>query len=195
MLKDVSVKMKKIRCDWANKNEMEAIYHDNEWGIEVHDDAKLFEFLVLESMQAGLSWSTILKKRATISSAFDQFDYHKIAAYTEEKMILLMENPGVIRNKLKIQATINNAKIFLAIQQEYGSFNEFIWSYANYQPIKNKWTNLGDVPASTALSDKISKALKKKGFKFLGTTTVYAFMQAIGMVDDHLSYCYKNDPK
>ncbi|MHC5228756.1 DNA-3-methyladenine glycosylase I [Enterococcus sp. LJL99] len=187
--------MEKIRCDWANSNELEASYHDNEWGNEVHDDGQLFEFLVLESMQAGLSWSTILKKRETLSAAFDQFDYHKIATYTEEKVAFLLQDPGIIRNKLKVQATINNAKIFLAIQQEYGSFNEFIWSYVNHQPIKNSWTKLEEVPASTTLSDEISKELKKKGFKFLGTTTVYAFMQATGMVNDHLSYCYKNNQK
>ena len=185
--------MEKIRCDWANKNEVEIKYHDHEWGIEVHEDDKLFEFLVLESMQAGLSWSIILKKRATLAEAFDQFDYQKIAAYSEEHVTLLLHNPGIIRNKLKVQATINNAKIFLAIQQEYGSFTDFIWSYVDYQPIKNKWTKIEEVPASTPLSDKISRDLKKKGFKFLGSTTVYAFMQATGMVNDHLSYCYRNN--
>lgn len=185
--------MKKIRCDWANGNELEMDYHDNEWGIEVHDDTKLFEFLTLESMQAGLSWSTILNKRASIAEAFDQFDYHKIATYTEEKIELLLQDSGIIRNKLKVQAAVNNAQVFLAIQQEYGSFNQFIWSYVNHQPIKNKWTKLEDIPASTPLSDQISKDLKKQGFKFLGPTTVYTFMQAIGMIDDHLSYCYKNN--
>ncbi|MDA9470530.1 DNA-3-methyladenine glycosylase I [Enterococcus sp. 5H] len=184
--------MEKVRCDWASGNELEEKYHDEEWGSEQHEDQKLFEMLILESMQAGLSWSTILKKRETLTSAYDQFDYVKIAKYTQEKIDSLLEDPGIIRNKLKINATINNAQVFMRIQEEYGSFNQFIWSYVDDKPIRNHWTSITDVPASTELSDKISKDLKKKGFKFLGTTTVYAFMQATGIVDDHLSYCFKN---
>lgn len=184
--------MDKQRCDWAMGNELEKKYHDEEWGQEVHDDRKLFEMLILESMQAGLSWSTILKKRETLSNAYDQFDYEKIARYTPKKVDELLGNPGVIRNKLKIYATINNATVFMTIQKEYGSFDRFIWSYVDNKPIKNYWKDIKDVPTSTELSDKISKDLKKLGFKFLGTTTVYAFMQATGLVDDHLSYCFIN---
>lgn len=183
--------MERIRCDWASSNELEAKYHDEEWGTAVHEDQKLFEMLILESMQAGLSWSTILKKRETLTQAYDQFDYVKIAEYTQEKIDSLLEDPGIIRNKLKINATINNAKVFMEIQAEYGSFDQFIWRYVDGEPIKNHWENIKEVPASTALSDKISKDLKKRGFKFLGTTTVYAFMQATGMVDDHLVHCFK----
>lgn len=183
--------MAEVRCDWANGNELEAKYHDEEWGTEEHRDQKLFELLVLESMQAGLSWSTILKKRDTLTRAYDQFDYVKIAAYTQEKIDSLLQDPGIIRNKLKINATINNAKVFMEIQEEYGSFDQFIWGYVDGQPIRNRWKEIKEVPASTELSDRISKELKKKGFKFLGTTTVYAFMQATGMVDDHLQHCFK----
>lgn len=184
--------MEKVRCDWANGNELEEKYHDEEWGIAEHEDQKLFEMLILESMQAGLSWSTILKKRETLTSAYDQFDYVKIAEYTQEKIDSLLEDPGIIRNKLKVNATINNAQVFMKIQEEYGSFDRFIWAYVDGKSIKNRWKDIKDVPASTALSDKISKDLKKKGFKFLGTTTVYAFMQATGMVDDHLQHCFKS---
>ncbi|EOH95067.1 DNA-3-methyladenine glycosylase I [Enterococcus haemoperoxidus ATCC BAA-382] len=183
--------MEKVRCDWANGNELEAKYHDEEWGTAEHTDQKLFEMLILESMQAGLSWSTILKKRETLTKAYDQFDYVKIAEYTQEKIDSLLADPGIIRNKLKVNAAINNAKVFMEIQVEHGSFDQFIWSYVDHKPIKNRWKNIKEVPASTELSDKISKDLKKKGFKFLGTTTVYAFMQATGMVDDHLAYCFK----
>lgn len=183
--------MDKIRCDWANGNELEVNYHDEEWGTAEHGDQKLFEMLILESMQAGLSWSTILKKRDTLTSAYDQFDYVKIAAYTQEKIDSLLEDPGIIRNKLKINATINNAKVFMQIQEEYGSFDQFIWAYVENEPIINRWKEIKQVPASTELSDRISKDLKKKGFKFLGTTTVYAFMQATGMVDDHVQHCFK----
>lgn len=184
--------MEKVRCDWVSGNELEEKYHDEEWGHEQHEDQKLFEMLILESMQAGLSWSTILKKRETLTSAYDQFDYVKIAKYTQEKIASLLEDPGIIRNKLKINAAITNAQVFMHIQEEYGSFDQFIWSYVDGKPIRNHWDSIADVPASTELSDTISKDLKKKGFKFLGTTTVYAFMQATGMVDDHLSYCFKN---
>lgn len=184
--------MEKIRCDWANGNELDAKYHDEEWGTPQHEDQKLFEMLTLESMQAGLSWSTILKKRDTLTRAYDQFDYVKIATYSQTKIDSLLEDPGIIRNKLKVNATINNAQVFMKIQEEYGSFDQFIWAYVDGKPIKNHWKDIKEVPASTQLSDKISKELKKKGFKFLGTTTVYAFMQATGIVDDHLTYCFKH---
>lgn len=184
--------MEKIRCDWANGHELDEQYHDEEWGRAEHNEQKLFEMLLLESMQAGLSWSTILKKRETLTKAYDQFDYTKIAEYQQEKIDSLLEDPGIIRNKLKVKAAINNAKIFMQIQEEYGSFDQFIWAYVDGKPIKNRWATINEVPASTELSDKISKDLKKKGFKFLGTTTVYAFMQATGMVDDHLAYCFRS---
>lgn len=183
--------MKKIRCDWAESSELEQKYHDEEWGVEVHEDRQLFEMLVLESMQAGLSWSTILKKRETLSEGYDQFDYKKIAKYTQENVDALLANDGVIRNKLKINAVINNAKLFMCIQEEFGSFNQFIWSYVDHQAIQNHWKKIEEVPASTALSDQISKDLKKRGFKFVGTTVIYAFMQSIGMVNDHLLHCFK----
>ena len=184
--------MEKIRCDWANGHELDEQYHDEEWGRAEHNEQKLFEMLLLESMQAGLSWSTILKKRETLTKAYDQFDYTKIAEYQQEKIDSLLEDPGIIRNKLKVKAAINNAKVFMQIQEEYGSFDQFIWAYVDGKPIKNRWATISEVPASTELSDKISKDLKKKGFKFLGTTTVYAFMQATGMVDDHLAYCFRS---
>lgn len=184
--------MEKIRCDWANGHELDEQYHDDEWGRAEHNEQKLFEMLLLESMQAGLSWSTILKKRETLTKAYDQFDYTKIAEYQQEKIDSLLEDPGIIRNKLKVKAAINNAKVFMQIQEEYGSFDQFIWAYVDGKPIKNRWATISEVPASTELSDKISKDLKKKGFKFLGTTTVYAFMQATGMVDDHLAYCFRS---
>lgn len=184
--------MNKKRCDWAIGNELEQKYHDEEWGQAVHDDQKLFEMLILESMQAGLSWLTILKKRETLRDAYDDFDYLKIADYPQEKIDALLENPGIIRNKLKVQATIHNAKVFMGLQKEFGSFDRYIWAYVENQPIKNNWKAIKEVPTSTELSDKISKDLKKAGFKFLGTTTVYAYMQAIGMVDDHLIDCFKN---
>ncbi|THB60421.1 DNA-3-methyladenine glycosylase I [Vagococcus silagei] len=179
------------RCDWAETNELEKIYHDEEWGIPVHDEQQLFEMLVLESMQAGLSWTTILKKRETLRIAYDNFDYQLIANYDEQKIENLLADPGVIRHSLKIKATINNAKAYLKIQDEFGSFNQYLWQYVEGQPQVNHWATIQEVPASTELSDKISKDLKKHGFKFLGTTTVYAFLQATGVVNDHLEYCFK----
>ncbi|WP_086349565.1 DNA-3-methyladenine glycosylase I [Candidatus Enterococcus clewellii] len=183
--------MERIRCEWANSNELDQIYHDEEWGTPVHEDQKLFEFLILESMQAGLSWSTILKKRETLTEAYDQFDYKVIAEYTDEKKAELLQNPGVIRNRLKVAAAVTNAKKFMEIQKEFGSFDAYIWSFVDGKPIVNQWSSMAEVPASTALSDTISKDLKKRGFKFLGTTTVYAFMQAMGLVDDHLPHCFR----
>ncbi|MGG5371095.1 DNA-3-methyladenine glycosylase I [Enterococcus sp. AZ196] len=181
----------KKRCNWANNNELEKIYHDTEWGIPVHDDQTLFEFLILESMQAGLSWSTILAKRTTLTEAYDNFDYNQISKYSDSKIEELLNNPGVIRNKLKVKSAISNAKAFLKIQEEFGSFDSFIWNFVSGKTINNHWDTIEDVPASTELSDKISKELKERGFKFLGTTSVYAFMQSIGLVNDHMDYCFR----
>ncbi|MGY3703590.1 DNA-3-methyladenine glycosylase [Vagococcus martis] len=179
------------RCEWANSNDLEKQYHDNEWGTPNYDDATLFESLILESMQAGLSWSTMLKKRDTLRKAYDGFDVDKISQYTTDKVELLMNDEGVIRHRLKIQATISNAQSFKLIQNEYGSFSDYIWSFVDFKPIKTHWETIKSVPSSTELSDKISKDLKSRGFKFLGTTTVYAFMQSVGLVDDHVVDCFR----
>lgn len=180
----------KIRCSWSGDSQIYIDYHDNEWGRPVHDDNKLFEMLILESMQAGLSWITILKKRESYRDAFDGFDPEKIALYDDKKIEELMANAGIIRNRLKINAAINNAKIFLEIREKYGSFDQMIWSYVNNTPIVGYWGKAEDVPAATPLSEKISRDLKKMGFKFLGSTIVYSFMQATGMVNDHITECF-----
>ena len=182
--------MKKVRCGWCEKDELYRNYHDEEWGKPVYDDSNLFEFLVLESFQAGLSWYTILKKRENFKEAFDDFNYKQIANYPEEKINELMNNAGIVRNRLKILATVNNAQKFLEIQHEFGSFSHYIWNFVEGNPILNHPKTLKDVPAITEISDKISKDLKKKGFKFLGSTVMYAFMQATGMVNDHLVDCH-----
>lgn len=184
---------KKMRCPWAGDSPIYVDYHDNEWGRPVHDDQKLFEMLTLESMQAGLSWITVLKKREAFREAFDGFDPHKVALYEDDKFQELLANEKIIRNRLKINAAVNNAKIFLEVSAKHGSFDQLIWGYVNYAPIVNHWEKIEDVPATTPLSDQISKDLKKMGFKFVGSTTVYAFMQAIGMVNDHLTGCYFYD--
>lgn len=176
------------RCDWA-KSELDQMYHDNEWGKPLHDEEKLFEMLILESMQAGLSWSTILAKRESMREAFDQFNYRKIARYDENKLLELMENPGVIRHRKKLEALVHNAQVYQQIQEKYGSFDTFIWDFVAQKPIINHWETISEVPASTPESDRLAKQLKKEGFKFLGTTSVYAFMQSIGMVNDHLMTC------
>jgi len=178
------------RCDWANASSLEKEYHDKEWGIAVHDDRKLFEMLILEGAQAGLSWSTILKKRQGYQKAFDNFDAKKISKYTEKKIEKLLNNPEIVRNKLKINATIENAKRFLEIQREYGSFDAYIWSFVAGDTIVNNRNTMADVPVSTPEAEAMSKALKKKGFKFVGPTICYAFMQAVGMVNDHLLSCF-----
>jgi DNA-3-methyladenine glycosylase I len=166
-------------------------YHDKEWGVPVKDDQLLFEFLILETFQAGLSWITVLRKRENFRNAFDQFDYKKIANYDEIKIAELLQNEGIIRNQLKIKATITNALAFMKIQQEFGSFSNYIWEFTNHQPIKNKWKSLKELPAKTELSDTISRDLKKHGFKFVGSTVVYAHMQATGMVNDHVVDCFR----
>ena len=181
----------KIRCGWCEKDDLYREYHDREWGNPVYDDATLFEFLVLETFQAGLSWHTVLKKRANFRTAFNQFDYVKIAAYTEEKIQDLLQDAGIIRNQLKIRATISNAIAFLNVQKEFGSFSKYIWQFTGGQPIVNDWQTLKEIPATTPLSDAVSKDLKKRGFKFVGTTVVYAHLQATGMVNDHLLSCWK----
>jgi DNA-3-methyladenine glycosylase I len=178
------------RCAWAQKNEMMAKYHDEEWGKPLHDDQKLFEFLILEGMQAGLSWQTILNKREEFRKAYADFDVEKVAAYDQEKINELMMNAGIIRNRLKIEASIGNAKHFLEVVAEFGSFDKYIWSFVNFQPIVNHWKSITELPARTELSDQISADLKRRGFKFVGTTIVYAHMQATGMVNDHLVHCF-----
>ena len=181
----------KQRCNWTTDDELMIRYHDDEWGKPVHDDKKLFEFLVLESAQAGLSWKTILHKRANYRKAFHDFDYEKIAKYSEKDFKRLMNNVGLIRNRLKILATINNAHRFIEIRKEFGTFDKYIWSFVKNKPIINKIKSLKDLPAKTELSDRISADLKKRGFKFMGSTIVYAHMQATGMVDDHLMSCFR----
>lgn len=179
------------RCGWANVDQLYMDYHDHEWGVPVHDDRHLFEMLILEGAQAGLSWHTILKKRKNYRLAFDHFDPVKIAEYDEQKFAELMNNPGIIRNRLKISAAIANAQAYLTIQREYGSFDRYIWQFVGGQPILNTWTDLGEVPATTQESDAMSKDLKKRGFKFVGSTICYSFMQATGMVNDHVAECYR----
>jgi DNA-3-methyladenine glycosylase I len=181
--------MEKI-CDWVGDNQIYLDYHKDEWGKPILDDRLLFEFLLLDTFQAGLSWITILKKRDNFREAFDNFDANKIAAYDEAKFDSLMNNAGIIRNRLKIKAAIGNAQIYLEIMQEEGGFSKYIWSFVGGKTIKNNWINKSDVPVSTAESDAMSKDLKKRGFKFVGTTICYAFMQAAGLVNDHTTDCY-----
>nr|WP_299035774.1 DNA-3-methyladenine glycosylase I [uncultured Tenacibaculum sp.] len=181
----------KQRCFWVSDDPLYIEYHDNEWGVPVYDDDKLFEFLILETFQAGLSWITILKKRENFRKALDDFNYHKIAKYGEEKYEELLQNEGIIRNKLKIKATITNAQAFMKVQEEFGTFSKYIWAFTNGQPIVNKFEKREEVPATTALSDAISKDLKKRGFKFVGSTVIYAHMQATGMVNDHTTDCFR----
>ena len=179
------------RCDWANSNNLETQYHDIEWGVPIHDDRLLFEMLILEGAQSGLSWATILKKRSGYLKAFDNFDARKISRYTAKKVERLISNPEIVRHKLKILATIENSKCFLEIQKEWGSFDSYIWSFVSDKPINNSWKIMSDVPTSTPESMLMSKQLKKDGFKFVGPTTCYAYMQAIGMVNDHLTSCFR----
>jgi DNA-3-methyladenine glycosylase I len=179
------------RCAWAEKSELEQVYHDTEWGVPVHDDRRLLEFLILEGAQAGLSWSTILQKREGYKKAFDNFDALRISMYSEKKIARLLVDSGIVRNRLKIHAAITNAKAFLAVQKEFGSFDQYIWGFVGGKPIKNARKKMSDIPTSTPESDAMSKDLKKRGFKFVGTTICYAFMQATGMVNDHLIDCFR----
>ena len=176
------------RCGWAKK-ELDIEYHDKQWGKPCYDDDILFEMLILEGFQAGLSWTTILNKRENFIKAFDNFDYNKITNYDSDKIDELMNNKGIIRNKLKIQSSIINANKFIDIQNEFGSFSNYIWGFVGNKPVINNWKTLKEVPASTELSDKISKDMKKRGFKFVGTTIIYAYLQAIGIINDHLVNC------
>ena len=179
------------RCEWADKNELEQSYHDKEWGVAVHEDRRLFEFLILEGAQAGLSWSTILRKREGYRKAFDNFDVQKIARYTENDVARLLVNAEIIRNKLKIRATITNARACRQVQDQFGSFDRYIWQFVNGKTIQNSWEKMTDIPASTPESKAMSKDLQKRGFKFVGPTICYAFMQAVGMVNDHLTGCFR----
>ncbi|UCH96629.1 MAG: DNA-3-methyladenine glycosylase I [Candidatus Aminicenantes bacterium] len=182
----------KKRCEWVPlDNPLYVKYHDEEWGVPIHDDQLLFEFLILEGMQAGLSWLTILRKRENFRTAFHHFDPRKVAQYDEKKIESLMQNSGIIRNRLKIQAAVQNAKAFLEVQAEFGSFDAFIWQFLEGKPIINQWKTLKEIPAKTPLSDTISKELKKRGFQFVGSTIVYAHMQATGMVNDHTIDCFR----
>ena len=179
------------RCEWANRSELEQSYHDKEWGVAIHDDRSLFEFLVLEGAQAGLSWSTILRKREGYRKAFDNFDVQKISQYSENDVSRLLANSEIIRNRLKINATITNARAFLQVQEQLGGFDHYIWQFVNGRPIQNSWKKMSDIPSSTPESEAMSKDLRKRGFKFVGSTICYAFMQAVGMVNDHVVSCFR----
>lgn len=181
------------RCPWCGNDELYVKYHDKEWGFPVHEEKKHFEFLVLESAQAGLNWLTILKKRENYRKSYDNFDPIKVSQYDEIKIEELMQNVGIIRNRKKIEASINNAKRFLEIQTEFGSFDNYIWSFVDNKVVKNHWNDIKEVPATSELSDKVSKDLKSRGFKFLGSTIVYAHLQATGIINDHLVSCFRHD--
>tara|TARA_B100001057_G_scaffold105649_1_gene103228 strand:+ start:667 stop:1248 length:582 start_codon:yes stop_codon:yes gene_type:complete len=181
------------RCKWCEKDPLYIRYHDTEWGVSVHNDQKLFECLLLESFQAGLSWITVLRKRENFRNAFDHFDYHKIALYDECKIQELLQDTGIVRNKLKVRVAVSNAKAFMEVQKEFGSFDKYIWSFVDGTPIQNHWARTKELPATTKISDILSKDLKKRGFKFVGSTIVYAYMQAIGMVNDHTIDCFRYD--
>ena len=183
--------MEKHRCGWCGIDPLYVKYHDEEWGVPVKDDKKMFEFLLLETFQAGLSWITILRKRENFKKAFNDFDYKKIARYDQSKIDSLLQNEGIIRNKLKVHSAVTNAQAFMEIQKEFGSFTDYIWSFVNHKPIKNIWKTHKDAPATSAESDALSKDLKKRGFKFVGSTVVYAHMQATGMVNDHIEDCFR----
>lgn len=181
----------KKRCEWCGTDPLYIKYHDEEWGVPVHDDQKLFEMLILEGAQAGLSWITVLKKRENYRKVFSDFDALKISRYSDKKIAKLLVNPGIIRNKLKVNSTVTNARAFLQIQKEFGSFDKYIWQFVDGKPIINNFTNLKEIPASTEISDRMSKDLKKRGFKFIGSTICYAYMQAVGMVNDHTTNCFR----
>ncbi len=183
---------KVIRCGWTGQNdELYNHYHDTEWGVPVHDERKLFEFLTLETFQAGLSWITVLRKRENFRKTFDNFNYKKVAQYNEDKIQSLLQDPGIIRNQLKVRAAVTNAQAFMKVQEEFGSFDKYIWGFVGGKPIINKRKTLKDIPATTEISDTLSKDLKKRGFKFVGSTVVYAHMQATGMVNDHVVDCFR----
>ena len=181
----------KKRCEWAGTEPLMRDYHDKEWGTPVHDDRLLFEFLILEGAQAGLNWSTILRKRENYREAFDNFEANKIVKYNEKKLEQLLNNEGIIRNRLKINAVISNAQAFLKVQKDFGSFDKYIWKFVNHKQINNKFKDLSELPSQTGQSEQMSKSLKKRGFKFVGPTICYAFMQAVGMVNDHVIDCFR----
>ena len=181
----------KKRCEWGNQSVLYQQYHDEEWGVPLHDDTRLFKFLILEGAQAGLSWETILKKREGYREAFDQFDAEKIAKYSDDKIESLLQNPNIIRNRLKVKSAVLNAQLFLEVQKEYGSFDTYIWQFTGRKTIQNRFKKISQLPANTLKSDAMSKNLKKRGFKFIGTTICYAFMQATGMVNDHVVSCFR----
>ena len=183
----------KKRCSWPSDDKLMIKYHDKEWGVPIHNDRKLFEFLLLEGFQAGLSWKTILHKRENFRKAFDNFDFNKIAKYDRKKINSLLKDEGIIRNKLKINSAVTNAKAFLQVRKEFGTFDKYIWAFVNGKPIKNKFKSLKELPAKTDLSDKISKDLLIRGFKFVGSTIIYAHMQATGMVNDHITSCFRHN--
>ena len=180
-----------VRCRWCLGDELYLDYHDEEWGVPLHDDRMLFEFLVLEGAQAGLSWITVLKKRPAYRQLFDDFDFTRVAEYDEDKTSSLLENPAIIRNKLKIRSAIRNARAFIKVREEFGTFNDYIWDFVDGNPIQNAWQDISQLPAETPLSNKISKDLKRRGFNFVGPTIVYAHMQATGMVNDHTTDCFR----
>jgi DNA-3-methyladenine glycosylase I len=180
------------KCVWALSSALEEKYHDQEWGVPIHDERLLFEFLILEGAQAGLSWSTILNKREGYRKAFDNFDAQKISQYSDKKVKQLLDNPEIIRNRLKVNAAITNAKVFLSIRQEYGSFDSYIWQFVEGKSIQNQWQHVNQIPVTTIESEQMSKSLKQKGFKFVGPTICYAYMQAIGMVNDHTNDCFRH---
>lgn len=186
-------KKMKQRCPWPSDDKLMIKYHDKEWGVPLHNDRKLFEFLILEGFQAGLSWRTILHKRENFRKAFDKFDYNKVAKYDKRKINSLLKDEGIIRNKLKIESAITNAKAFLQVRKEFGTFDKYIWSFVNGKPIQNNFKSLKEIPAKTKHSDIISDDLRERGFKFVGSTIVYAHMQATGMVNDHLTSCYRHN--
>lgn len=179
------------RCKWAGSDPLYQRYHDKEWGVPVHSDRKLFEFIILEGAQAGLSWITVLKKRKAYREAFDKFDYNRIAKYNERKVKQLLNNPGIIRNQLKVRSAIKNAKAFIEIRKEFGTFNKYIWQFVDNKPVQYRWKSMKELPATSALSDEISKDLKNRGFNFVGSTIIYAYMQATGMVNDHTTDCFR----
>ncbi len=181
----------KVRCSWCGDDPLYVAYHDEEWGVPVHEDQMLFEFLVLEGAQAGLSWITVLRKRARYREVFDAFDPTAVARYDDTKAATLLADPGIVRNRLKVASATRNAKAFLAVQAEFGTFDDYLWRFVDGQPVRNTWRTMAEVPASTPVSDALSKDLKRRGFNFVGTTICYAFMQAVGMVNDHLTDCFR----
>jgi DNA-3-methyladenine glycosylase I len=180
-----------MRCPWPNEDELMIIYHDEEWGVPVHDDRKHFEFLVLDAFQAGLSWSTILKKRDNFREAFDNFDVQKVARYSDQDVERLLKDAGIIRNRLKITSAISNARFFLEVQEEHGSFDSFVWQFVDGRPRQNEWKSIDEMPTRTKQSDSMSESLKERGFKFVGSTICYAYMQAAGLVNDHIMSCFR----